>query len=195
MCRRRRPKSLAAQPLPQRLEGADLVHAAHHPAAGLAGVLVDQGGPVAEHALVAGNALAPRVIGEPGGGMPLDQLQGVEHRGVGGVVGAELKHIKQLDQPAPVVVGVGRLERGLHRAPVHRPLGLELVDEVAQCLLAAGHRRVDHPPHRLVRALERGLRDREQQVLLAGDPLERVDQFLGHLAVRPGADAMHRRDQ
>jgi hypothetical protein len=60
------PDLLAAQLLAQRLEGADLVHAADHPPAGLTGVLEDQGGPVAEHPLVAGYALAWWVVGEPG---------------------------------------------------------------------------------------------------------------------------------
>jgi hypothetical protein len=108
---------------------------------------------------------------------------------------SELQHLEQLDQTAAVVVGVGRLQRGLHGPAVHRAFGLELVDELAQGLLAAGHRRVDDLADGVVGPIERGLGDREQQVLLAGDPFERVDQFLGDLPVRAGADPVHGRDQ
>jgi hypothetical protein len=189
------PDLLAAQLLAQRLEGADLVHAADHAPAGLAGVLEDQGGPVAEHALVGGYGLAGRVVGEPGVGVPPDQVQGVENRPVGGVVRPELKHVQQLDQTAAVVVGVGRLQRGLHRPPVDRALGLELVHELAQGLLAAGHGRVDDLAYGVVGPLQRGRGDRDQKVLLARNSLERVDQFLGDLPVRAGADPVHRGDQ
>jgi hypothetical protein len=177
------------------LEGADLVHAADHPAAALAHVLVDQGGPVAEHTLVGRDALAGRVVGQPGVGVSPDQVQGVEDRPVGGVVRPELEHVAELDQAAPVVVGVRGLQRGLHGASVHRTLRLELVDELPQGLLAVGDRRVDHLLHRVVRPVERGLGDGEQQVLLTGHALERVDQFLGDFPVGTGADPMHRGDQ
>ncbi|HEX8347448.1 MAG TPA: hypothetical protein VF657_22335 [Actinoplanes sp.] len=78
---------------------------------------------------------------------------------------------------------------------VRRALGLELVHELAQGLLAAGHRREDDLPYGVVGPIERGLGDREKQVLLAGHLFERVDQFLGNLPVRAGANPMHRGDQ
>jgi hypothetical protein len=59
-------------------------------------------------------------------------------RPVGGVVAAELQHVEQLDQAAAVVAGVRGLQRGLHRTPVHRPLGFVLMNQLAQRLLAAG---------------------------------------------------------
>jgi hypothetical protein len=127
--------------------------------------------------------------------VPPDQIQRVEHRPVGGVVRPELQHVQQLNQPAPVVVGVRGPQRGLHGAPVHRPLGPELVHQLAQRLLPAGHRRIDHLPDRIVWPGQRCLGDAEQDVLLAGDPFERVHQFLGDSAVCAGANAVHGGDQ
>jgi len=102
---------------------------------------------------------------------------------VGCVVAAERQHLEQLDQAAPVVVGVGRLQRGLHRSPVHRPLRLVLVHKLAQRLLATTHRREHHVADRVVRRIQSGRGDGEQDVLLPSHLLERVDQFLGDPAV------------
>jgi len=110
---------------------------------------------------------------------------------VGGVVRPELQHLQQPDQPAAVVVGVGGAQRGLDRALIHRALGLVLVHQLAQGRLATGHRGEHHLAHRLVWGRERGAGDGEQDVLLAGDPLERVDELLGDLAFSAGGDAVH----
>ncbi|WP_162795617.1 hypothetical protein [Nonomuraea lactucae] len=48
---------------------------------------------------------------------------------------------------------------------------------------------------RIVGLAEGGVSDLEQNVLLSGHPLERVDELLGHLAVGPRLDPMHGGDQ
>lgn len=70
-----------------------------------------------------------------------------------------------------------------------------LVDQLLQRLLAPAHRREYHLPHLLVGGAQRRLGDREQDVLLARDPLEGVDQLLGHPLLGAGANPVHRGDQ
>ena len=154
--------STASVPLPataltafrQRLERGYLVHHPGHalPAAGVG--LVDQVRPVAGGAPMGGHPLADRIVSQVASlGVPADQRQGLGYRPVGGVVAAELQDLQQRDQPASVVTGIGGPKRGLHRAPVHRPLGLELVNQLPQRLLPAGHSREYHLPHRVIGAL------------------------------------------
>jgi hypothetical protein len=50
-------------------------------------------------------------------------------------------------------------------------------------------------PHQPVTSVHSCLREPEQQVLLAGNPLELLDQFLGHLHLGAGVDSMHRGNQ
>jgi len=72
--------------------------------------------------------------------IPLDQLQRLQHRPVHRVVRPELQRLQDLDQPDPVVVGVGGLEAPLPGLPVGRPLRLELAHQVQQHLQPAGRR-------------------------------------------------------
>lgn len=86
------------------------------------------------------NALSQRVVGQVAGlGVPGDQRQRVDHRPVGRVAAAELQHFQERDQSAPVMLGVGSLQRGLHRAPIQRALRLELMNQLSQRLLPAGN--------------------------------------------------------
>ena len=189
------PDFLAPQPFPQRLERADLVDRADDPAAAPAGVLEHQRCPVTQQRLVRRHRLRCGIVGQARVGVPCDQRQGVEHRPVGGVVRTELQHLEQVDQASPVVVAVGGLQRGLHRPPVHRALGLVLVDQLPQCLLPTGDRGEHHRTDRFVGCAHARFGDGEQDVLLAGHPFERVHQLLHHSLVGPGTDAVHRGDQ
>lgn len=114
-----------------------------------------------------GNVLAGRIVPQvPGVRVPLDQIQGVQHRPVRRVVAAELQHVQQLDQPGPVMVRVRGSQRGLHRALIRRARGLELRDQVPQHRLRRDREhRVSHQP---VTGIHGCLREPEQQVLLAG---------------------------
>ena len=135
----------------------------------------------------------PVVAQVPRTGVAGDQLQGVEHRVVGGVVAAELQHVQQFDQPGPVVVRVRRLQRSLHRALIRRARRLEFGHQVPQHLLRRdGNTGVPDQP---VPGIYGRLSHAEQQVLLAGDPPKLLDQLLGHLHLDTGVDPMHRRDQ
>lgn len=139
------PDLLALELVAQSLERDDLIDHAHHPAPTALVGAVNNLGPVPAHRRVHRHRLAQRVVrGVARRRVPGHQRQRLDHRPVGVVGRTELQHVQQLDQPAPVVVGVRRLERGLHGAPVDRAAGLELVHQLPQRLLTAGHRRVDH---------------------------------------------------
>jgi len=190
------PDLLAPQLLAQRLERDDFVHYAGDPGPALGVVFEDQLRPVARRAPMRRDSLIERVVGQvPRLGVAADERQRVDHRSMRGVVAAELEDLQQGDQAAAVVTGVGGPQRGLHRAPVQRPLRLVLVHQLAQRLLAAGHRREDHLADRVVGLRESGFGDREQNVLLARHPPERVDQLVVHPALGPSPDAMDGRDQ
>ncbi|MDT0543025.1 hypothetical protein RND15_09860 [Streptomyces sp. DSM 41529] len=190
------PDLLALELIAQGLEGHDLVDHAHHPAsAALVGAVHDFR-PVPAHRLVDRHRLAQRVVRRvPRVRVPRHQRQGLDHGPVGMVGGTELQHVQQLDQPAPVVVGVRRLQRRLHRAPVDRAAGLELVHQLPQRRLAPGHRREHDLADRPLRGAERRLGELEEDVLLARYLLERVDELLGDLLLRPRPDPVHGRDQ
>ena len=139
--------------------------------------------------------LAERVVGRvPGAGEASDQPERLDD-GLVRRAAAELEDVEQPDQAAAVVVGVGRLQRRLHRAPVQRPAGLELVHELAQRLLTARDRRKHDAADGAVRRCQRRLGDAEEDVLLAVHALERVDELLGDLLLRARPDPMHGRDQ
>ena len=111
-----------------------------------------------------------------------------------GVVGAELEHAEQPDQPAAVVVAVGRLE---HLALLTLILGALLAvlrDEILQRRLAADDGE-DHLADRVVRGPQRRLGDLAQQRLLAGHALEVLDELGDDLLLGARVDPMHRRDQ
>jgi len=140
--------------------------------------------------------LTHRVVGDVSRfRVPADQRQGLDDRLVCGIAAAERQHAQQPDQAAPVVVGVGRLQRGRHGAPVDRALGLELVHQLPQRLLTAGHRGEHHLADRVIRGGPRRLGDLEQDVFLAAHPLEGVDQLGGDLLLCPGGDPVHGGDQ
>ena len=143
-----------------------------------------------------GHALTERVVRQIAGlGVMADQFQSLDHRTVGGVVAAKLEHVQQCDQPAAVMPGVGGPQRRLHRPPIHRTLGLELVHQLPQRLLPSRHGREHHLTHRTIRLLERRFSNREEDVLLTRHFPERVDQLVGDPAFGASADPVHSRDQ
>ena len=142
--------------------------------------------------------LAGRVALDPAGHVrlvPLDQRERFDHGRVHRVGRPELQHLDDLDQPGPVVAGVGGLEDPLPVLPVGRALGLELAQQRHQRLVPAGHRRVDDVLHPLPGRLQGGLGHLEQDVLLARYPLQLRHEVAGHLGVRAGIDPVHGRDE
>ncbi len=67
------------------------------------------------------------------------------------------------------------------------------MDELAESLLTTADGGEHHAANRAVGRGQRRLGDPEQDVLLAADALERVDQLLRDLLLRARADAMDRR--
>jgi hypothetical protein len=127
--------------------------------------------------------------------IPLDQLQRLQHRPVHRVVRPELQRLQDLDQPGPVVVGVGGLEAPLPGLPVGRPLRLELAHQVQQHLQPAG-RGVHDLLDDAVRPLGRRRGDLEQDVLLARNlPGDLGDELVPRPGLGSGVDPVHRGDQ
>jgi hypothetical protein len=69
------------------------------------------------------------------------------------------------------------------------------VHQLAQRLLAAAHRREHHGADFAIGLGQGRLGDLEEDVLLARDPLEGVDQLVGHLLLGAGTDPVDRGDQ
>jgi len=187
------PDSLAPQLVAQRLEGADLINRAHHPAPALAVGAVRQLLPVPGQPVVHRDRLACRVVGQARrADVAADQRQRVQHRPVRAAA-AELEHLQQPDQAAAVVVGVRGPVGSLHRAPPGWPRRLVLRHQVPQVLLT--HHREHHRADRVIRAGQRRVGHPEQQALFPLHPPERVHQLGGHLPLSPGPDPVHRRQQ
>ncbi|WP_331764226.1 hypothetical protein OH786_38600 (plasmid) [Streptomyces atratus] len=69
------------------------------------------------------------------------------------------------------------------------------VRQLPQRRLAPGHRREHDLTDRPLRGAQRRLGELEEDVLLARHLLERVDELLGDLLLRPRPDPVHRGDQ
>jgi hypothetical protein len=109
------------------------------------------------------------------------------------VVGPELEGRQEFGRHAPVVPLVGIADHGAQRRAVGRPSGFPLLDQIAQGLLA-NHRK-DDLAHHAVRLGQCGIGQFEQQVLLAADALDVIEQFTFDLAFGAGTDAVDRLDQ
>ena len=109
------------------------------------------------------------------------------------VVGPELEGRQEFGHHAPVVPLVGIADHGAQRRAVGRPSGFPLLDQIAQGLLA-NHRK-DDLAHHAVRLGQCGIGQFEQQVLLAADALDVIEQFTFDLAFGAGTDAVDRLDQ
>ena len=88
---------------------------------------------------------------------------------------------------------VGVADHGPERGLVARSRGLRLLDQVTQGLFADD--RKDDLAHDPVRLLESRAGKVEQEVLLAGDALQVVEQFAIHPAFGARPDAMNGLDQ
>ena len=109
------------------------------------------------------------------------------------VVGPELQCSQEFGHHAPVVPLVGVADHGTQRGAVGRPSGFPLLDQIAQGLLA-NHRKDDLAYH-AVRLGQCGIGQFEQQIVLASDALDVIEQFTFDLALGPGTDAVDRLDQ
>ena len=184
------PDLLAAQPLAQRLQDADLVG---DPVDACVAVLVPvQDGvlPGAAHHALQGDVLVGRVGVQLAVGILLHQRQGAEDRPVRLVVGAEVQGVQQARHHAAVVGAVGVADDRLHVLAVGRAGGLPFLDQVAQRLLVDD--REDHLLDDAVGPGEGGLGQLEQQAVLAGDALQVLQEFALDAPLGPGADAVDR---
>jgi len=189
------PDLLAAQRVTQRLERRDLVHHPHDPPPASRVLAMHDVLPVAAHATVHRHELAERVVRDvPCAGESTDHLERFDD-GLVGRIAAELEDVEQPDQAAPVMVGVGRLQRRLDSAAVQRPGRLELMHELAQRLLTATDGREHNAADGAIGRGQRRLGDPEEDVLLTADALEGVDELLDDLALCARTDPVDRRDE
>lgn len=175
----------------QRLQQAQLVGDPFHPARLVDDRLLPLRGddPADRHAVGRREvAILPGMVG-----VAAQQLEGVHHRPVRGVVAAEVEGSEQPGQHPAVVGGV--------RGAQHRPDPLteggaarpRLAHEVSKCALADD--RVEGAAHGLIGMSEGSLSEREEDALLAAHPPEVRDQLTLDFALRLGVDLVDQADQ
>ncbi|MGW2181308.1 chloride channel protein [Streptomyces sp. NPDC001732] len=125
--------------------------------------------------------------------IPLEQVDRVHHRPVGGVVALQLQRVQQWREHPPPVVGVRRTQ---HRAPPGPVGGLARCGLRRQRLQRGlpGHR-IDHLADRATRLRDRRLRQPQQDALLAADPLELLAELALDLLLRPSVDLLYELDE
>ena len=109
------------------------------------------------------------------------------------VVRAKFQALKDFGDHAAVMALVGIADHRSQRGPIARARSLRLLDQVAQGLFA--NDRENDVAHDPVRLLESGAGKIEQQVLLARDAFQLVEQFPIDPALGARADAINRFDQ
>jgi hypothetical protein len=128
-----------------------------------------------------------------GGGVAGQQVQRDHDRAVGGVVTPELQHRQQRRQHPPIVIRVRRAQHGTHPSLEHLFVGLGLAHQLPQRLLA--NHRIQRFAHDLVRVLDGGLGQPEQNALLAAHPPQILGQLPLHPPIRPRVDLVDQTDQ
>ena len=109
------------------------------------------------------------------------------------VVRAEFQALKDFWRHAAVMALVGIPDHRAERGLVGRARGLRFLDQVAQGLFADDRKHdLAHDP---IRFLESGAGKVEQEVLLAGDALQIIEQFAIYPAFGARADAVDGLDQ
>jgi hypothetical protein len=186
------PDLLAAQPVAERLQDADLVVDAVHPLPAARRVLQHDVAPLrADHALnrdlVGAEILPSRALGAA------DRRQRVEHRAVRAVVGAEVERGEEPRHHAAVVGAVGGAHRAVHPPAVRDAERAGLARQRLQRPLAGGGE--DDVAHDALRRPDRGLGDTEQDAGLAAHLHRLVHQLLQHAALRLDGDAVRDADQ
>lgn len=181
----------AADGLPQGPQHAQLVGDPLH----LADLVDDRLAPLPGHHPVERDPL-------PGGVVPLptwplrvaaEQLQGVHHRPVDGVVAAELERPEQLGEHLAVVVRVRGAQHGPNSLAERALAGPAFPSQVPQRLL--GDHGVDHGPHGVVGMLHRRCCHGEEDALLAPHAAQVGQQLPLHLAFRLGVDLVDQGDE
>ena len=109
------------------------------------------------------------------------------------VVRTEFQALKDVGRHAAVMTLVGIADHRPERGLVARPRGLCLLDQITQGLFA-DHRK-DDLAHGPVRFLESRAGKVEQEILLARDALQIIEQFPIHPAFGARPDAMNGLDQ
>jgi hypothetical protein len=118
------PDLLARQALVQGLQYADLIVDALHADAPLAVHMHDRLQPVRRHDAVERHLLVAGEVPLGAGDIAPQQVDGQDHRAVGGVVRTEFQDIEQLRQEPARVRAVGGVQPRLYLQGVAGPMGL-----------------------------------------------------------------------
>ena len=187
------PDLLAAQLVAQRLKDADLIGDPVDALTSLGILFDDRFSPealhdaVERHRFLGGKGLEFRV------GVTLQEIERLDDRAMMLVVRAEFQALKDVGRHAAVMTLVGIADHRPERGLVARPRGLRLFDQVTQGLFADD--RKDDLAHGPIRFLESRAGKVEQEILLARDALQIIEQFPIHPAFGARPDAMNGLDQ
>jgi hypothetical protein len=180
------PDFLAPQLVTERVQDTDLVGDpvdARPPF----GVLLDDRLPpepachaVDRHVFVGGEGV------QPGVGVPLQEVEGLDHRAMAPVVRAEVQDPEDLWYHSPVMALVRVADHGAQGDPVGRSRDLGFLDQVAQGLFADDREHdLAHDPVWMVKG---GPGQLEEEPLLAADALQVVEQLAVDTAFGPCSD-------
>ena len=153
----------------------------------------DRFAPEALHDAVDRHDLFDRESLESCPGVTLQQIERLNDRTVVRIVRAEFQALEDFGHHAAVMPLVGIADHRSQRGPVARARGLRLPDEIAQGLFADD--RKDDIAHDSVGLLDGRAGKVEQEILLAGDAFQIVEQFALHPALGAGADVVNGLDQ
>ena len=118
-----------------------------------------------------------------GVGVPLQEVEGPDHRAMASVVRAEIQGPEGPRRHPPVMALVGVPDHGAQGRPIDRSRGLGLLDQVARGLFADDREHdLAHDPLGLI---ESGPGELEEEVLLAADALQVVERRAVHAAFGP----------
>ena len=188
----RHPHLLAAQPLAQRLQHADLVVDPIHPLPAAGRVLDHDLAPLrADHALD-GDLVGPEVLPPLALRAP-DRVEGIEQRAVRAVVGAEVERSQQLGHHPAIVGAVRGAHRGVDAPALRRAERPGFADQRLEGVLAGDGE--DDLAHHAVRPTDRSLGNLEQDAGLAPDLPRLLDQLLHHPALGLDGNAVRDLDQ
>ena len=126
-------------------------------------------------------------------GVTLQEIERLDDRAMVRIVRAEFQALEDFGHHAAVMTLVGIADHRSQRRPVARACGLGLPDQIAQGLFPDN--REDDIAHDAVGLFEGGAGEVEQQVLLAGDAFQIVEQLALHPALGARADVMNGLDQ
>ncbi len=187
------PDLLAAQALAQGLKHGDLIGDAIDAILTGSVLLHHRLAPQTPHDAIKRNVLLGWKDPDLALRKALEQVKRFHHRTVTVVVGAEVERGQQPGHHTSVVPTVGVADHRAQGEMVGRPGGLPFFHQVLQRLFA--HHRKDDVPHDAIRLGQRRLGEGKQQVLLACDALEVLEQLALDLALGTCSDRVDGLDQ